>query len=116
MLFFLFVLALLFSLSADRISAQSASLGPEMNPLWLRLPGHFTDGTTIAFSFRGHLFTVPASEIGLRNPKGKFLESIEVEPDVLVANDPGPLSEGRDAQVEKAVETLMRKSREPEGS
>jgi tricorn protease len=51
------------------------------------------------------VFGIP--EIGLRNPEGKFLENIEVQPDVLVANDPGSLSEGRDAQVEKAVEILM---------
>ena len=52
------------------------------------------------------IFGIP--EVGLRNPEGKFLENIEVEPDVLIANDPASLSEGRDRQVEKAVEVLMR--------
>jgi tricorn protease len=51
------------------------------------------------------IFGIP--EVGLRNPEGKFLENIEVRPDVLVANDPGTLSDGRDAQVEKAIEVLM---------
>jgi tricorn protease len=51
------------------------------------------------------LFGIP--EIGLRNPDGQFLEKIQVEPGVLVANDPGTLSQGRDVQVEKAVELLM---------
>jgi tricorn protease len=51
------------------------------------------------------LFGIP--EIGLRGPDGQFLEKIQVEPSVLVANDPGTLSQGRDVQVEKAVELLM---------
>jgi Tol biopolymer transport system component/C-terminal processing protease CtpA/Prc len=51
------------------------------------------------------VFGIP--EIGLRDPDGKFLENIQVEPAVLVANDPGTLSQGRDLQVEKAVEILM---------
>ena len=37
------------------------ALGPESNPLWLRYPAISPDGTTIAFSFRGHIFTVPAA-------------------------------------------------------
>jgi len=37
------------------------ALGPESNPLWLRYPAVSPDGTTIAFSFRGHIFTVPVS-------------------------------------------------------
>jgi tricorn protease len=36
-------------------------LGPEYNPLWLRYPAISPDGKTIAFSFRGHIFTVPAA-------------------------------------------------------
>jgi Tol biopolymer transport system component/C-terminal processing protease CtpA/Prc len=67
MLFFLFVSAFWFSLFAGSISAQNASLGPEMNPLWLRYPAISPDGATIAFSFRGHLFTVPVSG-GLATP------------------------------------------------
>jgi tricorn protease len=38
-----------------------ASLGPETNPLWLRYPAISPDDKTIAFSFRGHILTVPAS-------------------------------------------------------
>jgi C-terminal processing protease CtpA/Prc len=51
------------------------------------------------------VFGIP--EVGLRNPEGQFLEKIEVEPSVLIANDPGTLSQARDLQVEKAVEVLM---------
>jgi len=37
------------------------ALGLENNPLWLRYPAISPDGKTIAFSFRGHIFTVPAT-------------------------------------------------------
>src|SRR3984957_8976364 len=36
-------------------------LGVENNPLWLRYPAISPDGKTIAFSFRGHIFTVSAA-------------------------------------------------------
>jgi tricorn protease len=61
------VAAFLCGLSAARVSAQESSFGPEMHPLWLRYPAISPNGTTIAFSFRGHLFTVPASG-GLATP------------------------------------------------
>jgi len=51
------------------------------------------------------VFGIP--EVGLRDPEGQFLEKIQVEPSVLIANDPGTLSQGRDVQLEKAVELLM---------
>jgi tricorn protease len=37
------------------------ALGLENNPLWLRYPAISPDGKTIAFTFRGHIFTVPAA-------------------------------------------------------
>jgi tricorn protease len=36
-------------------------LGVENNPLWLRYPAISPDGKLIAFSFRGHIFTVPTN-------------------------------------------------------
>ena len=36
-------------------------LGPQTAPLWLRYPAISPDGKSIAFSFEGHLFIVPAS-------------------------------------------------------
>src|ERR1700726_4395979 len=41
--------------------------GPKADPLWLRYPALSPDGKTIAFSFQGHLFLVPA-EGGLAHP------------------------------------------------
>jgi tricorn protease len=37
------------------------ALGVENNPLWLRYPAISPDGKAIAFSFRGHIFTVPVA-------------------------------------------------------
>jgi tricorn protease len=42
-------------------------LGPSSPPLWLRYPSLSPDGKTIAFSFEGHLFLVPADG-GLAQP------------------------------------------------
>ena len=49
------------SLFAITPESSLPALGAETNPLWLRYPAISPDGRTIAFSFRGHLFTVPAT-------------------------------------------------------
>src|SRR5208337_917102 len=49
------------SLFATTPESSPPALGPESNPLWLRYPAISPDGTTIAFSFRGHIFTVPVA-------------------------------------------------------
>ena len=46
-------------------------------------------------------------EIGFRDEKGQFMEKTQVEPDVKVRNDQKSIGEGRDQQLEKAVEILM---------
>ncbi len=46
-------------------------------------------------------------EVGLRDEKGQFMEKTQVEPDVKVRNDPKSIEEGKDQQLEKAVEILM---------
>src|ERR1700730_18975556 len=43
-----------------RAETSLSPLGLENNPLWLRYPAISPDGKTIAFTFRGHIFTVPA--------------------------------------------------------
>ena len=44
-----------------RADTSLSALGLENNPLWLRYPAISPDGKTIAFSFRGHIFTVPTA-------------------------------------------------------
>jgi tricorn protease len=46
-------------------------------------------------------------EVGFRDEKGQFMEKTQVEPDVKVRNDPKSITEGKDLQIEKAVEILM---------
>jgi Tol biopolymer transport system component/C-terminal processing protease CtpA/Prc len=50
-------------------------------------------------------FGIP--QVGFLTPEGKFLENQELEPDVLVYDDPKDVAAGTDAQLLKAVETVM---------
>ena len=49
-----FLLVMLLSGLAQQLSAQN-------NPLWLRYPAISPDGQTIAFSYKGNIYTVPAA-------------------------------------------------------
>ncbi|MBV9105270.1 MAG: PD40 domain-containing protein [Verrucomicrobia bacterium] len=51
------------------------------------------------------IFGIP--EVGFRDEKGQFMEKTQVEPDVKVRNDAKSIAEGKDNQLEKAVEILM---------
>ena len=46
---------------------------------------------------------------GWRTPDGKLCENNQLEPDVLVKNDPDVMSAGRDQQIEAAVKELQKK-------
>lgn len=46
---------------------------------------------------------------GWRTPEGILCENNQLEPDILVRNDPDVLSGGRDQQIEAAVEELLKK-------
>ncbi|MDP4198105.1 MAG: S41 family peptidase [Bacteroidota bacterium] len=52
-------------------------------------------------------FGIP--QVGVLDMQGKYLEGQELEPDYLVNNDPESVAKGRDLQLEKAVEVLMKK-------
>src|SRR5580692_9601933 len=57
-------LLVLVSLSFSLLALAEPSfpaLGLENDPLWLRYPAISPDGKTIAFTFRGHIFTVPVA-------------------------------------------------------
>lgn len=55
----------------------------------------------------GVVFGIP--QVGMVDKRGQFLENQQLEPDYRVPNDPSVMSKGRDQQLEKAVEVLMRK-------
>ncbi len=46
---------------------------------------------------------------GWRTPDGKLCERNQLEPDILVKNDPDVMSAGRDQQIEAAVKELLKK-------
>ena len=52
------------------------------------------------------VFGIP--QIGMVTPDGKYLENLELEPDVLVYNPPESVARGEDRQIAKAVEVLLK--------
>ena len=52
------------------------------------------------------VFGIPQG--GWRTPDGKFAENTQLEPDIKIKNDPGLMSSGKDQQLEKAVEELLK--------
>ncbi|MBN1251525.1 MAG: PD40 domain-containing protein [Bacteroidales bacterium] len=53
------------------------------------------------------VFGIP--QVGTQNLEGEFLENKVLEPDYLIVNEYSILSQGRDEQIEKAVELLLNK-------
>ena len=51
-------------------------------------------------------FGVP--QVGMKNKKGEYLENNQTEPDHLVKNDPESTAQGKDKQIEKAVEVMLK--------
>lgn len=51
-------------------------------------------------------FGIP--EIGYRTAEGTYLENSELEPDIKVENTPETLAEGKDLQLEAAVQSLLK--------
>ena len=51
------------------------------------------------------LFGIP--QVGWVDMDGKYAENTLLEPDILVYNTPEDMLEGRDSQLEKAVELMM---------
>ncbi len=52
------------------------------------------------------VFGIP--QVGIKDKDGRFLENNELEPDYQVLNDPESVAKGRDKQIEKAVEVLLK--------
>lgn len=51
-------------------------------------------------------FGIP--QVGIMDKSGQYLENKQLEPDVMVAQDPEVFTNGRDQQIEKAVEVLLK--------
>ena len=55
---------------------------------------------------RSLVFGIP--QVGMVTPEGHYLENTQLEPDVVVLNDPNAMQSGRDPQLAKAVEVLLK--------
>lgn len=51
------------------------------------------------------VFGIP--QIGVKDLQGNYLENKQLEPDIMVNNDPNSLMQGRDLQIEAAVKHLL---------
>jgi C-terminal processing protease CtpA/Prc len=49
-----------------------------------------------------------AVPVSTKDSNGQWLENVETVPDVVVKNEPGIISKGRDQQLERAVEELLK--------
>lgn len=52
------------------------------------------------------VFGIP--QVGMKDNQGRFLENLQLEPDIKVTNDPESALKGRDLQIEAAVESLLK--------
>ncbi len=87
---------------------REAGLGP--------LIGKRSWGGVVGITNHGNLVdggVVNVPEFGFANRKGEWIiEGIGVEPDIVVENDPKSVIEGRDPQLERGVEEVLKRIRE----
>lgn len=69
------------------------------------VPGTMTSVNWVTLQDPSLYFGIPA--VGYRTAEGKYLENVQVEPDVKVALDQDKLLKGEDTQMEAAVQTLL---------
>ncbi len=70
------------------------------------VPGTMTSVNWVTLQDPTLIFGIPV--VGYRLPDGSYLENQQLDPDVLVANDPATVVNGEDTQLRVAVETLLR--------
>lgn len=70
------------------------------------VPGTMTSVNWVDLQDPSLYFGIPV--IGMRQLNGKYLENQQLEPDVLILNDPAEVVTGRDAQIEAAVSELLK--------
>lgn len=51
------------------------------------------------------VFGIP--QVGMKDNKGRYLENLQLEPDIKVTNDPASAIQGRDLQIEATVKSLL---------
>ena len=51
-------------------------------------------------------FGIP--QVGCVDRKGNYLENMELQPDILIYNDPADVLNGKDAQLDAAIEEMMK--------
>ncbi|MBO7609908.1 MAG: PD40 domain-containing protein [Muribaculaceae bacterium] len=70
------------------------------------VPGTMTSVSWETLQDDSLIFGIPI--IGYRLPDGSYLENSQLEPDILVLNDPAEVVKGEDAQLKTAVSELLR--------
>lgn len=70
------------------------------------VPGTMTSVNWVDLQDPSLYFGIPV--IGMRQLDGNYLENHQLEPDILVLNDPAEVVSGRDAQIEAAVSELLK--------
>lgn len=70
------------------------------------VPGTMTSVNWVTMQDPTLIFGIPV--VGYRLADGSFLENQQLEPDVLVLNDPETVVKGEDAQLRRAVEELLK--------
>ena len=70
-----------------------------------RTPGTGTAVSEVQQLQSGLRYRVP--ELGFQLNDGTWFENTEIEPDILVHNDPNSVAEGRDPQLEAAVKAML---------
>jgi C-terminal processing protease CtpA/Prc len=79
-----------------------------------KLVGSPVPGTATAVWWENQIdssivFGIP--QVGMITMQGEYLENNQLEPDILVINDPQSLSRGEDPQLKAAVEELLKGGR-----
>ncbi|HLA52900.1 MAG TPA: S41 family peptidase, partial [Flavitalea sp.] len=72
------------------------------------VPGSCTWMTGQSLQDESMHFSVPA--LGVKTLDGRYMENVQLFPDIQVMNSYGTVSEGRDIQLEKAIEELMKET------
>jgi len=73
----------------------------------MQVPGTCTSVWWERLQDRSLTFGIP--EVGYLDPSGDLTENKHLDPDYPVDNDPAREAAGRDEQLEKAVEVLLKK-------